>query len=88
MTGLGDGNFNPAVVYGGAPEGLGMITSISAPTLLPAEVISNIDPVAAIFCDPAQVVAGETVVVDGQDSYDEDGEIVSYQWDFGDGSLV
>jgi PKD repeat protein len=88
MTGLGNGNFNPAVVYGGAPEGLAIITSISAPTLLPAEVISNIEPIAAIFCDPAQVVAGETVFVDGQDSYDEDGEIVSYQWDFGDGSQV
>ena len=86
MTGNGNETFNNPVAYGGASDGLGMITCISAPTLYPAEGIANIEPVAAIFCDPPEVVAGQAVVVDGKDSHDEDGEIVSYEWDFGDSS--
>jgi hypothetical protein len=85
MIGNGNETFNDPVAYSGASHGLRMITCISAPTLYPADGIANIDPVAAIFCDPPEVIAGQTIVVDGIDSYDEDGEIVSYEWDFGDG---
>ena len=90
MPGIGDGTFdsNQPTVYGGATDGLNLITSISAPTLLPAEAVSNIEPVAVLYCDQYEVAAGQAVFIDGQDSYDEDGEIVSYKWDFGDDSPV
>ncbi|MBW2409177.1 MAG: VCBS repeat-containing protein [Deltaproteobacteria bacterium] len=87
MLGNGDGTFGPGQSYGGATEGLDLITSVSAPTLLPAEV-RNMEPVAVLYIDQYEVAAGQPVILDGQDSYDEDGEIVNYEWDFGDDSRV
>ncbi len=89
MRGKGEGEFEAAVPYGGAPEGLveNSITAISAPTPFQPEN-SNAAPVAEIFCDPAEVSTGQTVHVDGGGSYDDDGQIVSYLWDFGDGTLA
>ena len=88
MLGTGGGYFGPAKSWGGDTEDLDLITSVSAPTLLPAEVKKNIEPVAILYSDQYEVVSGQPVFLDGQDSYDEDGEIVSYEWDFGDDSAV
>ena len=41
-------------------------------------------PVAAIAARPIYVFTGETVYFDGLSSYDFDGEIVTYSWNFGD----
>ncbi len=87
MLGNGDGTFGPGKSYGGATEGLDLITSVSAPTLLPAKA-TNKDPIAAIYCETPEVTVGESVIVDGDDSEDPDGEIVSYVWDFGDGTMA
>lgn len=53
----------------------------------PPHVIDNKSPVALI--DPAyqEITVGQTVLFSGESSYDEDGEIVSYTWSFGDPSI-
>ncbi|MFQ5805310.1 MAG: PKD domain-containing protein [Phycisphaerae bacterium] len=44
-------------------------------------------PVAVIAVDPASAESAPAVInFDGSASFDPDGEIVEYQWDFGDGS--
>jgi hypothetical protein len=35
-----------------------------------------------------EVTVGEEIVFDGSASYDDDGQIVSYAWDFGDGNMI
>jgi hypothetical protein len=43
-------------------------------------------PVASLALFPQSPVVGQAVTFDASTSVDEDGEIVSYQWDFGDGN--
>ncbi|MFQ5812688.1 MAG: PKD domain-containing protein [Anaerolineae bacterium] len=50
--------------------------TVQAPNELP---VANAD-------GPYQAVTGEYITFTGEKSYDPDGEIVSWQWDFGDGS--
>ena len=46
----------------------------------------NLPPVAVITATPITGQAPLNVNLSGADSYDGDGSIVSYQWDFGDGT--
>jgi PKD repeat protein/KaiC/GvpD/RAD55 family RecA-like ATPase len=46
--------------------------------------IVNRDPVASFIIGPQQPIAGKIVVFNASASYDLDGDIVSYRWDFGD----
>jgi PKD repeat protein len=46
----------------------------------------NTPPVAAATADPATGIAPLTVQFDGTGSYDPDGTITAYAWDFGDGA--
>jgi PKD repeat protein len=48
----------------------------------------NIPPVANITATPTTIKVGETVSFNGSGSYDPDGYITSYRWDYGDGSQV
>ncbi len=51
-----------------------------------AKTVLNRSPVAT-FTESAETVStGETIYLNASDSYDPDGSIVSYFWDFGDGS--
>jgi hypothetical protein len=47
---------------------------------------ANVPPVARATASPASGVAPLAVMLDGGTSTDADGSIVSYQWNFGDGS--
>jgi len=48
--------------------------------------VPNQDPVALISAIPTSGTVPLDVNFDGSMSYDGDGDIISYQWDFGDGS--
>jgi hypothetical protein len=48
---------------------------------------SNKAPVAILTADPTYAAVNEDIVFDGNSSYDSDGSIVKYEWDF-DGDLV
>lgn len=48
----------------------------------------NIPPVATFRVWPSTPLPGETVKFDADESFDQDGWIMSYRWDFGDGSTA
>ncbi|CAB1058879.1 hypothetical protein D1BOALGB6SA_3637 [Olavius sp. associated proteobacterium Delta 1] len=83
LWGIGDGTFTYSATYLGGSDGDRY--GVSGP---PYEPNTNTDPVAVIEPTHLQVTAGQEIVFDGSGSYDEDegGQIVSYEWDFGDGN--
>jgi len=50
------------------------------------ETVLNRGPVALFTYSPDTVYTGEAVIFDASNSYDSDGIIISYFWDFGDGT--
>jgi len=47
-----------------------------------------VPPVASFTYSPQNPVVGEQITFDASSSYDTDGQIVSYNWDFGDGNTA
>ena len=45
-------------------------------------------PPVAVIAGPGSGTTGDTLAFDGNGSYDPDGTVTSYAWDFGDGSQV
>lgn len=45
----------------------------------------NVDPVAVAEVSKSQAETGENITFDGSKSYDNDGQITAYSWEFGDG---
>lgn len=67
--------FTSILLYGCLEETKPIDKDLSVPT--------NLNPIGVIF-SPEKAYFGETIVFDGSGSYDSDGEIVLYNWDFGD----
>jgi len=72
------GNFEHSGTYLGDVSG-----SRKAVTALP--YLSNMKPVAILTPETISIKVGEPVEWDASESFDEDGTIVSYEWDYGDG---
>lgn len=83
FLGDGEGGFTHSNTYDGG--GTGDYYAISAPLYIQNK---NKSPVAVL--DPAfqEISVGEAVVLNADGSYDEDGEIVQYTWNYGDQSLA
>ncbi len=76
--GNGDGTFTYSDTYlGGSVQERNAVSG-------PPYYESNMEPVAVIEPTYLEVTAGQEIVFDGSYSYDADGIIVSYEWDFGD----
>lgn len=55
-------------------------------TVLPSNNPSNQAPVAQFTYNPNGGTAPQTITFDGTASYDPDGQLITYFWDFGDGN--
>ena len=64
---------------------IGAVSTVQV-TLTPLPV--NDPPVASFTVSPSPTYVGDTVFFDGSGSYDPDGSITSYDWDFGDGTTA
>jgi hypothetical protein len=81
LPGNGDGSFANPFIYGGGTRKVR--NAVSAP---PSD--SNKEPVAIVDPVYMEVTVGEEIIFDGSASYDDDGQIVKYAWDFGDGTGI
>ena len=69
-----------------ATDSNGESSEWSEPLVVVVGAEEQIPPVAIIAAAPMELIEGETVSFGASESSDENGEIVSYDWDFGDGS--
>jgi KaiC/GvpD/RAD55 family RecA-like ATPase/PKD repeat protein len=73
-----DGNFTVTLTV--TDDDLTSAIAVDAITIL------NRAPIPSFVIAPEQPIVGETVVFNASASYDLDGSIISYIWDFGDGT--
>lgn len=94
---LGDGSTVSGVTIGHQYKNAGTYTVVlvvtdnegkSDSTDKPLTVIDNQNPTASFVYSPTNPTAAEDVYFNASDSNDPDGNIVSYEWDFGDGSTA
>ena len=52
------------------------------------KTVLNRSPTASFVYSPSSPIAGETVTFDASSSYDPDGYISNYTWNFGDGNMT
>ena len=52
------------------------------------EPLANLPPIAAFTVTPSPAIVNQVVTFNASLSYDSDGSIVSYEWDFGDGNVT
>ena len=69
-------------------RGVGLVLAVALIGLAGCVYIANILPVASFTVSDPHVDSGEVVSFDGTDSYDPDGTIASYLWDFDDGQTA
>jgi hypothetical protein len=80
LEGKADGTFTYLDTYEGGTNA--MRVAVTGP---PYQIQSNQEPVAVIEPAFLEITAGEEIVFDGSYSTDDDGNIISYEWNFGDG---
>jgi hypothetical protein len=87
LIGDGTGNFTESEdeIYPGGDSARRIAIAAPAP---PPMAAPNEDPVAVIVPDELNVKAGKRAQFSAAESYDPDGEIVNYSWDFGIGETV
>jgi len=73
-----DGNYTVALTVTDNDGDLGSTTAI--------KTVLNRSPVASFAESAETVYTGETITFNASESYDLDGSIISYFWDFGDGT--
>ncbi len=92
---FGDGNITTATepttihVYGTAGNYTATLTVTDSEGLSNSQsefIKVGKSPVASFTCSPDPLFVGDAVTFDASASYDPDGYIASYLWDFGDGS--
>jgi hypothetical protein len=81
LEGKADGTFTYLDTYEGGTNA--MRIAVTGP---PYQIQSNQEPVAVIEPAFLEITAGEEIVFDGSYSTDDDGIIISYEWNFGDGN--
>lgn len=81
LLGNGQGEFFEDHIYTGESK-----LNRRAVTALP--YLPNKAPVIQLTPESIEVTVGDTVEWDASKSYDEDGFIVRYEWDFGDGAVA
>jgi PKD repeat protein len=78
---LGEGN-------NGGCGGQGCVREPYAMSTICEWELENKPPVALFEYSPLQVIKGKDVTFNAASSYDSDGAIVKYEWNFGDGSVA
>lgn len=69
-------------------RGVGVLLAVALIGLVGCIYIANILPVASFTVSDPHVNSGEVVSFDASGSYDPDGTIASYLWDFDDGQTA
>ena len=86
-TKLSDAGINPYIVTFTASDNFGGTAYASSMIKLTSAISENQLPVAS-FTYPSEAFVGEEVTFDASSSIDQDGEIIRYEWETGDGNTL